>query len=76
MKRPEQLALAFDVDPPTEDAPTGRGATILHFANRQRREEERSLNELYDRIIDSVRHIDVTRGRRMAEARERATYTL
>lgn len=78
MKPPEQMSLAFETDVPAPMSvpQSPSSAVVLSFCDAHRRQEARRQNEIYDRIIASVQHIDITRGRRMAEARERATYTL
>ncbi|WP_377158714.1 hypothetical protein ACFJIX_07045 [Roseateles sp. UC29_93] len=64
MKQPEPIAQQ-----------TTTGASVVYLDEARARRESAIRHAIYAAIRDSVRHIDITRGRRMAEARERATYT-
>ena len=44
-------------------------------ADARARREAQVISAAYDAIFESIRHIDITRGRRMAEAREQVTHT-
>jgi hypothetical protein len=50
-------------------------AIVVSLDEARARKELQVRHAIYAAIRESVRHIDITRGRRMAEARERATYT-
>lgn len=50
-------------------------ATVVSLDVARARKEAQIRHAIYASIRESVRHIDITRGRRMAEARERAIYT-
>ncbi|ANH69626.1 hypothetical protein [Mitsuaria sp. 7] len=49
--------------------------TVVSLDAARARKEVQLRHAVYASIRESVRDIDITRGRRMAEARERAIYT-
>jgi hypothetical protein len=73
MKHPEQIPFDFAVLEAVPCEPPR--AQVLQLADARARREAQVISAAYDAIFESIRHIDITRGRRMAEAREQVTHT-
>lgn len=70
MTTPEQLLLDFDAAPPAVQPPVRATAQVVQLAAFAARRDAEALAGVYDRIRESIAHIDVSRARRWALASE------